>query len=376
MENVGQQGDSQPRGNAPVRPSLYGLDDEEFSSLVQACGGEAYRVRQLREWMYQRFAPAWAAMSNIPKNLRTALAERVADLEGTLSPVETAGEEGSGTRKLLSRLSDGELVETVLIPARDRTTVCVSSQVGCGFRCAFCASGLNGCVRSLTRGEIVAQAVRAASLLGRRPDRIVFMGIGEPFANYENALWAARRMNAAEPAGLGIGARHITFSTCGVVPGIERFAREGMQFELSVSLHAPNNALRDRLMPVNRSWPLEKLIPACRAYTEQTGRIITFEYTLVTGFNDGPEQARELLRLLRPFPCRVNLIPLNPVPEFKGETPSAATCERFRVLLERGGLNATLRRSKGRGVNASCGQLRRAAVAATRRQAESSRSAT
>ena len=254
-------------------------------------------------------------------------------------------------------------METVLIPAaKDRRTVCVSSQVGCGCGCAFCASGLNGCTRSLSAGEIAAQAARAARLLGRRPDNVVFMGIGEPFLNYDAALAAARRMNDPAPDGLGIGARRITVSTCGVVPGIERFAGEGRQFELSVSLHAPTDEQRAALMPVDRKWPLGVLVPACRAYTERTGRIVTFEYTLVAGFNDRPEDARALLALLRPFPSRVNLIPLNPVKEFSGRTPSAATCEAFRAALERGGLNATLRRSKGRGVNASCGQLRRARI--------------
>lgn len=349
-----------PIGKPMAKPSIYDLDVDERAALVEACGEKAFRGRQLAEWLFARYAGRFDEMANLPKAFRERLAERCLDLEGTLAPVETAGEESSGTRKILSRLADGELVETVLIPAKDRVTVCVSSQVGCGFHCAFCASGLNGCVRSLTRGEIVAQVVRAARLLGRRPDRIVFMGIGEPFANYNHTQWAARCMNAPEPDGLGIGARHITFSTCGVVPGIKRFSGEGMQFELSVSLHAPTNELRDKLMPVNKYWNLDELIPACRAYTKQTGRIITFEYTLVAGFNDGPEQARELVRLLRPFPSRVNLIPLNPVAEFSGKTPSVRTCERFRDYLMRNGINATLRQSRGRGVNASCGQLRRA----------------
>ena len=304
-------------------------------------------------------------MSNLPKPLRAALAEKLLDLDGTLAEVETAGT-GGGTRKILSRLADGELVESVVIPARDRATVCVSSQVGCAMRCAFCASGKNGCARNLSAGEIAAQVARAAVLLGRRPDNVVFMGMGDPFANYDNALAAARRMNAPVPDGFGIGARRITFSTCGVVPGIERFAGEGAQFELSVSLHAPTDELRGALMPVNARWPLGVLVPAVRAYTEKTGRIVTFEYTLVAGFNDSPGCARLLLELVRGFPCRVNLIPLNPVPGFDGRAPDPAGCEAFRAFLERHGLNATLRRSKGRGVNASCGQLRRSRLGSGR----------
>lgn len=338
--------------------SLYDLDAAALAAAVRDAGAPAFRARQIGEWLYARPVASWDEMTNLPKALRGALAERFLDLDGTLATLEVAGV-GGGTRKILSRLADGELVETVLIPARDRATACVSSQVGCAMGCAFCASGRNGCTRNLSAGEIAAQAVRAAVLLGRRPDNVVFMGIGEPFANYDNALAAARRMNAPPPEGLGIGARRITFSTCGVVPGIERFAGEGVQFELSVSLHAPTDGLRGALMPVNRRWPLGVLVPAVRAYTEKTGRIVTFEYTLVAGFNDGPEHARLLLELVRGFPCRVNLIPLNPVPGFDGRAPDPADCEAFRSYLERHGLNATLRRSKGRGVNASCGQLRR-----------------
>ena len=346
-----------------MKQPIHGLGPDELAEAVREAGGERFRARQLAEWLWTRFAARWDEMANLPRALRAALAERWLDLDGALATEEVAGEEGTGTRKILSRLADGELVETVLIPAaKDRRTVCVSSQVGCGCGCAFCASGLNGCTRSLSAGEIAAQAARAARLLGRRPDNVVFMGIGEPFLNYDAALAAARRMNDPAPDGLGIGARRITVSTCGVVPGIERFAGEGRQFELSVSLHAPTDEQRAALMPVDRKWPLGVLVPACRAYTERTGRIVTFEYTLVAGFNDRPEDARALLALLRPFPSRVNLIPLNPVKEFSGRTPSAATCEAFRAALERGGLNATLRRSKGRGVNASCGQLRRARI--------------
>lgn len=343
------------------KASLYGLDAAALAEAVRAAGAPAFRAKQLGEWLWARPVASWDAMTNLPKALRTALAERFLDLDGTLETLEVAGADG-GTRKILSRLADGELVETVVIPARDRATVCVSSQVGCAMGCAFCASGRNGCARNLSAGEIAAQAARAAVLLGRRPDNVVFMGMGEPFANYDNALAAARRMNAPAPEGLGVGARRITFSTCGVVPGIERFAGEGVQFELSVSLHAPTDELRSALMPVNRRWPLGVLVPAVRAYTETTGRIVTFEYTLVAGFNDAPEHAKALLALVRGFPCRVNLIPLNPVPGFDGRAPDAADCEAFRSHLERHGLNATLRRSKGRGVNASCGQLRRSRI--------------
>ncbi|MBR1837739.1 MAG: 23S rRNA (adenine(2503)-C(2))-methyltransferase RlmN [Kiritimatiellae bacterium] len=341
--------------------SVYSLPPEAVAAAVAEAGAPKFRARQILEGLYGRCAASWDAVTNLPRDLRAFLASRWLDLDGTLAVEEVAGEESTGTRKILGRLADGEFVETVLIPAPDgRVTACVSSQVGCPCRCAFCASGIGGCVRSLSSGEIVAQMVRASLVAGRRPDNVVFMGIGEPFLNYDSVMAAIRRLNAPAPEGLGIGARRITVSTSGIVPGIERFAGEGLQVELSVSLHAPDDETRSRLMPVNRRWPLGELVPACRAYTEKTGRIVTFEYTLVSGVNDSPAHAKALLRLLRPFPSRVNLIPLNPVPEFGGVAPPPASCEDFRLALVRGGLNATLRRSKGRGVNASCGQLRRA----------------
>ncbi|MGI5867828.1 MAG: 23S rRNA (adenine(2503)-C(2))-methyltransferase RlmN [Kiritimatiellia bacterium] len=335
--------------------SAYSLTPDELAAAIEACGEKPWRARQALQWLYGGQAERWDEMTNMPAALRQALSGRLRDLDGT-AQVQEAASEGGATTKLLLKLHDGEMIETVVIPARDRNTVCVSSQVGCAFRCAFCASGLRGVTRSLSPGEIVAQVVRAAQRIGRRPDNIVFMGIGEPFANYDAVLKAARLMN--DPQGLGVGARKITISTCGVVPGVERLATEGTQFELSVSLHAPTQALRQKLMPVASQWDIDALIAACRDYTAQTNRIITFEYTLVAGFNDRPEHARLLVALLRGFKCRVNLIPLNSVKEFSGEAPDPRDCEAFLAFLERRGINTTLRRSKGRGVNASCGQLR------------------
>ena len=342
-------------GESPMMDSAYSLTPEEIAAAVEACGEKPWRAAQVCQWLYGGRAERWDAMANVPAALRQALSARLRDLDGTARVQEVAAE-GGATTKLLLGLHDGEMIETVIIPARDRNTVCVSSQVGCAFRCAFCASGLHGVARNLSCGEIVAQVVRAAQRIGGRPDNVVFMGIGEPFANYDAVLKAARLMN--DPRGLGIGARKITISTCGVVPGIERLADEGTQFELSVSLHAPTQALREKLMPVASQWSLDALMAACRDYTARTNRIITFEYTLVAGFNDRPEHARLLVALLRGLKCRVNLIPLNPVKEFAGEAPDPRDCEDFLAFLERHSVNTTLRRSKGRGVNASCGQLR------------------
>ena len=338
----------------PPRPSAYDLPAESWQELCREWDLPAFRARQILHALYQP-VPAFRDMTNLPAPLRERLAASFADLDATAALVET-GQADVGTAKLLLRLFDGQLVESVVIPARDRATVCVSSQVGCAFHCAFCASGAMGFTRNLSRGEIIAQALRAHMLLGRRPDNVVFMGIGEPMANYGEVLAAIRVLNA--PDGLGIGARRITVSTCGVVPGIRRLANEGIQIELSVSLHAPTDAQRSELMPVNRRWPLAELLPACADYTASTDRIVTFEYTLVRGFNDAPCDARALVALLRGLKCRVNLIPLNPTPHFPGERPDDATLRGFRDFLMAAHINTTLRVSRGGGIDAACGQLR------------------
>lgn len=336
--------------------SAYSLYLPELEKAVVDAGGEKWRAAQAWRWLYSGKAQRWDDMSNMPKALRTALAGRLLDLDGTAVPVEMRDESG-GTAKTLLKLHDGELMETVLIPAGARRTVCVSSQVGCACGCAFCASGMNGLTRNLEAGEIVAQVMRAMSASGGdRIDNVVFMGIGEPFANYDNVLRAARILNDAD--GLNIGARKITFSTCGIVPGIKRLAGEGVQFELSVSLHAPSQELRERIMPVAKRWSLDELMATCREYTAATNRIITFEYTMIDGFNSTPGHARMLARLLSGLMCRVNLIPLNPVREFEGRAPAVEACGKFMEVLSRAGINATLRKSKGRDIDASCGQLR------------------
>ena len=345
--------------NDGKRISAYSLSYEELEESLVRMGREKWRVAQVWQWLYSGKADGWDDMANLPKDLRVDLADAMDALDGTARYVETA-QEGGGTAKLLLQMHDGELVETVVIPSRERRTVCVSSQVGCAFGCAFCASGMSGVKRNLESGEIVAQVMRAMRAGGVRPNNIVFMGMGEPFANYDNALRAAHIIN--DNRGLGIGARRITFSTCGVVPGIKKLAGECTQFELSVSLHAPSQELREKIMPVARRWGLDELMGACRAYTAETNRIITFEYTLIEGFNDGTEHARMLIGLLKGLKCRVNLIPLNPVEEFEGKAPAEAVCEEFLKTVERAGINATLRRSKGRGVDASCGQLRRRSI--------------
>ena len=354
-------------------PAAWGLLPAEWKPLCKELGLPAFRADQIVTGLYQTFAQSWQEVTTLSKELRELLAERFA-----LAPLETVHIHDSpdGVRKLLLACPDGERIETVMIPSKDRMTQCISSQVGCDFRCAFCASGQLGCVRDLTAGEIVGQVMAACQLMRAdlqspaadlapkpgakpvlpRPGNIVVMGMGEPFDNYDNVLRALRILN--DQKGINIGARHITISTCGVVPGIQRLAEEGLQFELSVSLHAPDDALRTRLMPVNKRWPLAELLETCRAYNAKTGRVVTFEYTLVRNLNDRPQHADALIRLLRHMPCKVNLIPLSPVEGFDGERPEDRVCLAFLDALLKAKVNTTLRKSRGKDVDAACGQLR------------------
>jgi len=344
---------------SPVRPAaLQGLFADELEALVRGVGAPRFRAAQLFGWMQERHvACAGDEMPNVPKALLASLSE-AGWTPFPLEPVAASGGTEGGTRKLLFRLADGESVETVLLPgAGGKCTVCVSTQVGCRMGCAFCATGKSGFARALSAGEIVSQVHAAAKAEGGRIDHVVLMGMGEPFDNYEHSLRAVRLMNC--PEGLAIGARKITISTCGLVPGIERLAGEGLQVELAVSLHAASSEKRVRLMPVERRWGMEQLLAACAAYTRKTKRLITFEYTLVAGFNDSPEDADLLARRLSSFPCKINLIPLSPVEGFDGARPEDAACERFLSRLLRRGMHATLRRSRGRALDAACGQLRR-----------------
>ncbi len=338
-----------------MKPSIHGLFLPELEVFCKEQGQPVFRAKQVWGWLYAKRISLAEEMKNLPAPFRARLADQFSF--HCLEKLETKGEPGE-TRKLLLKLEDGELIETVIIPAprRQTNTVCVSSQVGCRFGCAFCASGQKGVVRNLTAGEIVGEVLEVAKLLGGRPDNVVFMGIGEPFDNYDEVLRAVRILN--HPDGLGIGARRITISTCGVVPGIQRLAEEGLQVELSVSLHAPDSETRSQIMPANESWPLDELMAACAGYTAKTNRIITFEYTLIKDLNDSPEQARQLVKLLEKFSCRVNLIPLSPVEEFDGERPDSETMKIFLETLEKAGINTTFRDSKGSALKAACGQLR------------------
>ncbi|MDI6775294.1 MAG: 23S rRNA (adenine(2503)-C(2))-methyltransferase RlmN [Verrucomicrobiota bacterium] len=337
----------------PMSGCVLSLGKDDLARFCVEHGYPPFRARQIWRWLYARRAGDWQSMKNLPAMLRDRLARTF-----TLNPAAVPRMEGarSSTRKFLIGLRDGHRVESVLIPAGRRRTVCVSTQVGCRFRCAFCASGQAGFLRNLEAGEIVGQVLLAARESGSRPTHVVYMGVGEPFDNYDEVIKSVRIVN--DPDGLAVGARRITISTSGVIPGIERLAGENLQVELSVSLHAARSDLRAELMPVNRLYPLPSLIEACRRYSKTTGRIITFEYTLIRGVNDSRQDAANLAALLKDLPCRVNLLLLSPIAEFDGRPPLRRAAAMFTATLAGRRLNATLRESKGCAINAACGQLR------------------
>ena len=326
---------------------------EEWKPILKNRGLRPFRADQILQSLYRDWIDSWDDATTLPKDFRETLKS-----EFPITKAETlaVSESSDGTKKLLIGFADGESVETVLIPATGRFTQCISTQVGCAMGCAFCASGANGVVRSLGADEIVAQYM-AGRKFGEITN-IVVMGMGEPFANYDETMRALKLINAGK--GPNLGARHITISTCGVVPGFGRLAAEGIQFELSVSLHAPNDELRSRLMPVNRKWPIGELLAACAEYTEKTKRIITFEYTVIRGVNDSRACAEELARQVKRVPmAKVNLIPLSPVghrPDFK--TPDDRTMLMFLDVLMKARVQTMLRRSRGKDADAACGQLR------------------
>ncbi|MFM9106252.1 MAG: 23S rRNA (adenine(2503)-C(2))-methyltransferase RlmN [Chloroflexota bacterium] len=349
--------DAVPRGRAGRPRGFFDLSLAELTELLAGWGFPAFRARQLWGWVYRTFAASYDEMTNLPAALRDRLA---ADLPlSTLDTVRQLTADDGETIKTLYRTRDGELVETVLMLYPDRATVCVSCQVGCAVGCAFCATGLGGLTRNLSSGEIVAQAVgaaRAARDRGRALTNLVMMGMGEPLQNYAETMKFVATLN--DPEGMHFGARRITISTSGIVPKIDALASEPWQVNLAVSLHAPDDDLRGRLVPINRRYPVADLIAACRRYTERTGRRVSFEYALMRGINDSDETARALADLLRGMLCHVNIIPLNPVDVLPYERPDPAGIERFAATVRAAGIPATVRYSRGLDIDAACGQLR------------------
>lgn len=345
-----------PRAERPT--SLYDLTLTELTARLQEQGEPGYRANQLYGWAYRRLVADYAAMTDLPAKLRGDLAESLP--LSTFTPVRELAADGGETVKTLYRTFDGQFVETVLMFYPDRVTVCVSCQVGCAVGCAFCATGLGGLGRNLSAGEMVVQvidAARGARARERELTNVVMMGMGEPFHNYAETMKFVGILH--DPDGLNFGARRITISTSGVVPRIDALAEEPYQVNLAVSLHAPNDELRSRLMPINVRYPIADLMDSCRRYIERTGRRISFEYALMAGINDGEDIARELATLIRRngIHCHVNLIPLNPVDVLPFERPDAGRIEHFADTLRTAGIPTTVRYSRGVEIAAACGQL-------------------
>ncbi len=339
-------------------PSALDLDRPRLAAALRDLGQPAYRAGQVFRDLHKRWVADWAACTELPAALRAKLAARYRVRSGELV-VQAVSRDG--TRKRLVRLADGQEIETVAIPATSpqgarRLSVCVSTQAGCAMACTFCATGRMGFARHLTPGEIVDQVYG----FGRddpaaRPTHVVFMGMGEPLANYEATVAAVRLLS--DPAGAAIGQRRITLSTSGLVPQIERLAGEGLELTLAISLHAPDDALRSELMPINRRYPLAALIPAAAAYARQTGRRVSYEYVLLRDVNDAPAQADRLAHLLPRHLSHVNLIPYNATEAGYQPTPPIQA-RAFRDRLTAAGLSATIRASRGRDIAAACGQLK------------------
>ncbi len=311
-----------------------------------------YRARQLYTWLWRRGVSSFNEMTDISKDMRSTLTARYSAQRPQVIARRT---DDDGTRKFTFRLADGLVVESVYIPEKDRRTVCVSTQVGCPLNCGICYTARLGFKRNLTWSEIAGQVLDVRALTGTRISNVVFMGMGEPFLNYTATVTAIRELNRSQ--GLCIGARRMTVSTAGIPDQIRRYAGFPLQAKLAVSLNAADNATRDRLMPINHKHPLEQLMPAVREFVETKGKRVTFEYVLIDGVNDRPEDAVNLTRLLAGIPCKVNLIPFNPFPGCEFESPDDTVVERFAESLYPGLPAVTIRRSRGASIRAACGQL-------------------
>lgn len=333
---------------------LRSLPIEELTAQLTSKGYPAFRAKQIRQWLDQGVTD-FNEMTNLPKDLRAVLAEIYTVPGVTILRKLTSAIDG--TVKYLFQLDDGETVESVLMQYKHGWSQCLSTQVGCKMGCTFCATGMGGFIRNLSAAEIYAQIEAAQQDTGVRVSSIVLMGMGEPLDNYEQVVRFLRMLG--EEGGVHIGMRHISLSTCGVVPGIYRLMEEQIPLTLSISLHAPNDAIRSLSMPVNKRWPMDELLKACRDYIEATGRRISFEYAMIDGLNDSDACAEELADRLRGMLCHVNLIPVNAVEGKKQQRSSRERIRSFVAVLERKGINVTVRRTLGADINASCGQLRR-----------------
>ncbi len=335
---------------------IYELDFPEIEKLLTSWGEPTYRAMQVWQGLYQNLHNSPSQFSNLPITLREKMTSEL--VFSGMEPVRSIDSSDGQTRKILFKLRDDHLVETVLMRYNKRRTLCISTQVGCAMGCVFCATGQMGFKRNLTSGEIVSQVIYFANLLqaeGLVVTNIVVMGMGEPFHNYDNTMAAIDRLNNSE--GFNFGARRFTISTVGLVPMIKRFSSEKRQVNLAISLHAADDDLRLSMMPVNKRYNIDELLDACREYVAKTGRRVTFEWALINGVNDTPEQARKLGARLKGLLCHVNAIPLNPTKGYEGKSTTHERAIKFKEVLEKAGVPCTIRIRRGIDIQAGCGQL-------------------
>lgn len=343
----------QKEGDKQKHLHLPGMFISELEGAFDEMGQPKFRAKQMMDWYYAKGVQTFDAMKNLPAELRARAAERIDLYRSSVDEQLTAAD---GTMKLLLKLKDDARIETVIIPEPERLTCCISSQVGCAMGCVFCASGMCGLERSLSPGEIVEEVMQAGRAAGRRVTHVVVMGVGEPLANYKAVVKALKILNA--DWSLNIAARRITVSTVGFPEAIEQLAAEGLQLNLAISLHAPNDLIRNQIVPSNRRIGMDRLLHAGRHYFAKTGREITLEYALIAGMNDGVAAAEELARRLKDYPCTVNVIPYNPVHELGMAAPTEKGVQEFVDVLHHRGIRATVRRPRGVEISAACGQLR------------------
>ena len=337
------------------KKDIRSLSLAELKQEMESIGEKAFRAKQIYEWLHVKLADSFEEMTNLSKALKEKLE---AEYEiPTVQMLERQVSKMDGTNKFLFELQDGHVVESVLMKYKHGNSVCISSQVGCRMGCRFCASTLDGLARNLRPSEMLGQIYQIQKISGERVSNIVVMGTGEPMDNYDNFVKFVRMLS--DENGLNISQRNITVSTCGIVPNMKRLAEEKLQITLALSLHGSTQEKRKTLMPIANKYQLEEVLEACDYYFEQTGRRITFEYSLVHGVNDKEEDARELISILKPRNCHLNLIPVNPIKERNFEKPSKKAAENFKNSLERSGINVTIRREMGSDIDGACGQLRR-----------------
>ena len=333
---------------------IKSMNKEELKNLMTELGEKPFRAKQIYSWLHEHLVTSYEEMGNIPGKLKEKLkAYPIVALEMVDEQISAI----DGTRKYLFRLSDGNVIESVLMCYKHGNSVCISSQVGCKMGCRFCASTIGGWTRNLLPSEMLDQIYRIQSITGERVSNVVVMGTGEPMDNYDNIVRFVHLLS--DEGGLNISQRNITVSTCGIVPKIYELAKEKLQITLALSLHAPNDEKRRELMPVAQRYSMDEVLDACRNYFQETGRRITFEYSLVAGVNDSDEDARELSSRIHDINCHVNLIPVNPIKERSYRRSTHLAVENFKIKLEKCGINVTIRREMGSDIDGACGQLRK-----------------